>query len=251
MIKLGLASSLLVAVLFTGLSWCSSASGVQAPSALGRWEIQFSLDDGAPHKVRFDADASGRGPFLLLDVRSNLLPDATPTEAKWSQSDSNQMTVSGFIEFPIGNVGRDPGRLNLSGTFSSSDMFSGSVVFVSDLKDRADRSGSFTATRANSKLGVHLLSFNSGGKIRRGREVTIEWETSGVESVASVDLLLSVDNGESFLPIASNLAADRKNFVWAVPGDMSPVKRALFKIIVSSDKGSSAEDTSDSSFKIK
>lgn len=252
MMKLFVVSSLVLTVLFTPQTF-SPAAQAQAPSAAGRWEIQFSLEDGVPHKVQFDADTTGKGTFLLLDTRSNLVPPATPADASWSQSDPNQVKASGAVEFPIGNVGRDPGKLNLTGTFNSPDVFSGSAVFVSDLNNRPDRKGSFTAIRAGAKpaVMVRMLSFNDGGKARRGKEVTIEWDASGIERIASIDLLLSVDNGESFSPIATHLGADSKSFVWAVPSNMSQVKRALLKIVVAGEKGSTAEDVSDSTFKIK
>ncbi len=60
---------------------------------------------------------------------------------------------SGRVEFPLGNVGRDPGTLVLHGKFGNDGMITGEAKFFrgdadpTDPKATAAKSGTFKATR--------------------------------------------------------------------------------------------------------
>src|SRR5215831_12046391 len=108
-------------LIFAMVAALSIQAAAQAPSAIGQWTIEISFVDGSRHSLRFDAQGSGSGSFLLLDPRSNLIEPAQPTPANWEQVGVNQINFSGPIEFPIGNVGREPGLLVFKGTFDTAD----------------------------------------------------------------------------------------------------------------------------------
>jgi hypothetical protein len=125
----------------------------QSPNMVDRWEVEFIFLGTEKHNLEFDAKASGEGTFLLLDAGSNLLPPAEPTKASWKRLDSNQVTFSGEIEFPIGNVGRNPGILVFKGRLESQTSISGSVAFFAQGQNPNDpkavpaKMGRFTAKR--------------------------------------------------------------------------------------------------------
>jgi hypothetical protein len=123
-------------------------------TALGAWTVEFRFDDGRAHELRFEAKAGGKGTFRLLDPTSSLNSPAEPTMADWQEARPDQVTFSGPIEFPIGNVGREAGTVVFKGTWRVGGEVAGSVRFYredQDVKDPATRpakTGDFTARRA-------------------------------------------------------------------------------------------------------
>jgi hypothetical protein len=150
---LGCLGLIAVSAVYSILASCAQT---QSFNLAGRWKVKFKFPGGEEHSLRFDAQSDGKGAFLLLDTVSSLLPPAEPTEAQWEQTDPDQATFSGAIEFPIGNVGRDAGILVFKGKFDSADSISGKVSFFregQDLKNPATipaKTGDFTAKRART-----------------------------------------------------------------------------------------------------
>ncbi len=104
-------------------------------------------------QLRFEARDSGKGSFQLVGPRAHALGGRRAWEAKWTQSDDGSVTVSGTVEFPIGNVGRDAGTLVLKGKFGTEGAMAGEAVFFplgqnpNDPKAKASKSGTFKAIR--------------------------------------------------------------------------------------------------------
>lgn len=124
----------------------------QSPTLVGRWRVEYTLSDSRKRVLQFDALASGKGSFLSLGARSSLSP-AVPMDAEWSQTTPDQVSFSGEIEFPIGNVGSHAGRLSFKGAFASATSISGEATFTSDPQDPSNPTavtGTFTATRVAS-----------------------------------------------------------------------------------------------------
>ncbi len=228
---------------------CSPVCPVPAVTIAGRWKVEFALSDSRSHTIQFDADDSGKGTLLLLDVTSNLVPPAEPTNAVWSQDDS-QISFSGNIEFPIGNVGRDAGMLKFRGTLSSPQAFSGDVVFISISPDQPKKTGTFSAMRIEVST-VQLLTLNSGEKVKRGQSVRIEWIIQGSLSPIGQQLFLSTDDGDHFSPLSPLLDGDARSFVWEISWAIGKTKKALLRIRATDVDGKSAEDISDTTFRIK
>jgi hypothetical protein len=232
-----------------------AVQSVQAPTAEGHWQIELTFSDSSRHTIRFDAEPGGRGTYVLLDRISSLLDPPEPSMAEWMQpAGTNQLSLSGSIEFPIGNVGRDPGTLVFTGTFDTADSVSGDVAFFRDPKDPTpSKTGTFKAVRvtAQSTPRVELLSPNSGGKLRRGAEVEIEWQATSGFQILAQQILLSLDKGETFTPITPPLASTTATFTWTVPDTLPNVKKALLKVKVINAAGDIGEDVSKQTFKIR
>jgi len=96
----------------------SGATGTETepPALTGRWQIDFKLV--SPHRLQFDAQASGEGAFLSLDPVSARGPSPTTTKATWrlrgQSSDIYYFVIDGDIEVPATEGGIEKGRLELS-----------------------------------------------------------------------------------------------------------------------------------------
>jgi len=118
----------------------------QSPNMIGSWNIEVNFADGK-RSLRFDAQADGKGTFLLLDPMLSRWGPAKPSEAKWTPGDQNSVTFSGAVEFPLGNVGRDAGTLMFKGKFETPDSIGGEVEFAPLVGERPSKHGTFKATR--------------------------------------------------------------------------------------------------------
>ncbi len=113
----------------------------------------MTFGNGEIRSVRFEARDSGKGSLLLVDPKSNRWGPARPAEAKWTQSDESSVIFSGPVEFPLGNVGRDPGTLILTGKFGTDGRITGEAKFFpldqkpNDPGAKPSKSGSFNAIR--------------------------------------------------------------------------------------------------------
>ena len=119
----------------------------QSPTMMGRWNVEINFADGTKRSLRFDAQGDGKGTFLLVDPMLSRWGPAKPSEAKWTPGDQNSVTFSGAVEFPLGNVGRDPGTLTFKGRFETPDLMTGGVEFAPLVGDRPSKHGTFKATR--------------------------------------------------------------------------------------------------------
>jgi hypothetical protein len=129
--------------------WCGAPAQAQSPNMIGGWNVEINFADGSKRSLRFDAQDGGKGTFLLLDPTLKVWGPAKPSEAKWTPADQNSVTFSGAVEFPIGNVGRDPGTLTLKGKFETPDAIAGEVEFAPLVGERPSKHGTFKATRSN------------------------------------------------------------------------------------------------------
>jgi hypothetical protein len=138
-----------VAILTLIAQMCSTALAQgQSSNMIGRWNVEINFADGNKRSLRFDAQADGKGTFLLLDPMLSRWGTAKPSEAKWTPADQNSVTFSGSVEFPLGNVGRDPGTLMFKGKFETPDSISGEVEFAPLVGERPSKHGTFKAVRS-------------------------------------------------------------------------------------------------------
>jgi hypothetical protein len=250
-------AALALILVFAALTSSVARVRAQAPSAIGRWKVDIVFTDTTKHLLRFDVQDSGKGSFLLLDRRSSLLEPAEPSDARWTQPGVNQMDFSGVVEFPIGNVGRDVGLLVFKGKFDTVDFISGQVEFFHFAQDskepepKAARTGTFTAERVTGEAPKVQLLSPTFGKFKRGRAVDVVWMADSSVPILFQQVLLSLDNGETFAPISAVLDRDATEFTWIVPDTLPNTKKARLKIVVVNRIGDSAEDTSKNTFKVR
>lgn len=149
--KMGLALILSLAAQTCSFAWINA----QQSKLVGRWKIDITFANSDHHVLRLEAEGAGKGSLLLQDSQSNLVEPAQPTKVTWRQSGERQVTFSGPVEFPIGNVGRDQGTLIFRGNLKGDDYLSGDVAFFSmdqdpeNPKSIPSRTGRFKATRVS------------------------------------------------------------------------------------------------------
>ena len=146
----------LILILLFAASKCSvDAAQPRSSDLKGRWKIEITFEDQSKRSLSFDAENSGAG-SLLLEARSNWDEPAKPSQAKWTSGREKRVTISGPVEFPIGNVGRETGVLVFKGSFKSESMITGDFAFFSvdqdpmDPKATPSKTGKFEATRGGA-----------------------------------------------------------------------------------------------------
>jgi len=65
----------------------------------------------------------------VLEAQSKRDEPAKPSQAKWTVGREKRVTISGPVEFPIGNVGRETGVLVFKGAFKSGSKITGEIAF--------------------------------------------------------------------------------------------------------------------------
>ena len=142
-------------LLFAAHNCSADAARPQSWDLLGRWKIDVTFENQSKHSLRFDAEDSGKG-SLVLEARSNWDEPAKPSQAKWTVGKEKRVTISGPVEFPIGNVGRQTGVLVFKGAFKSESKITGDIAFFPMDQDPMDpkatptKTGKFEATRAGA-----------------------------------------------------------------------------------------------------
>jgi len=122
-------------------------AGAESPNVTGSWKIDITFANDQHRFLRFDAQNDGKGTLTVTDPQSKVWSGAEPSEAKWTPSEGNSITVSGPVEFLIGNVGRDAGTLTLKGKFDTPDLINGEVDFSPLVGDGPSKHGTFKAVR--------------------------------------------------------------------------------------------------------
>ena len=124
-----------------------------AANLAGRWRVTFSFSKEPEKHLIFDAKPKGAGSFLLLDTGPNDEAAKDPVPAVWSELSNDRISFSGEAELPIGTCCREIGTVVFKGRFSSDDVISGKLVFVTSVDEEESpyklRSviGVFTARR--------------------------------------------------------------------------------------------------------
>ena len=142
---------LMLILLFAAYICSVDAALPQSSDLKGQWKIEITFEDQSKRSLSFDAENSGAG-SLLLEARSNWDEPAKPSQAKWTAREKS-VTISGPVEFPIGNVGRETGVLVFKGSFKSGSKITGDFAFFSmdqdpmDPKATPSKKGKFEATR--------------------------------------------------------------------------------------------------------
>ena len=151
--KLGLT----LILLFAAHTCSSELIKPQSSDVVGSWKVQITFNDESHHSLLFDAEDNGKASFQLDTPRSNWSEPSKPTQAKWTAGSDKRITFVGSIEFPIGNVGRQPGTLLFNGTFVRDYLISGEVAFYGMDQDPMDpkatpyKKGTFKAHRVATK----------------------------------------------------------------------------------------------------
>lgn len=122
-------------------------SDAQSPNAVGIWNVEITFANNEHRSVRFEALPDGKGSLASADPRSKVWGGSKPSDAQWSQSDQNSITFSGQVEFLLGNVGRDAGKLTCKGKFENTDSISGDADFSPLVGERPSKLGTFKAVR--------------------------------------------------------------------------------------------------------
>lgn len=104
------------------------------------------------------------------------------------------------------------------------------------------------ANRGGVNPVAYLRAPNGGGTYSPGDEVSINWITDDDVSVANVDLLLSVDGGQTYPITITSATADDGQFTWTVPD--YTVHHARVRVVARDAAANTGFDDSDADFAI-
>lgn len=102
--------------------------------------------------------------------------------------------------------------------------------------------------------GAHvqvLFPNHRADRLKAGSTVTVRWESSSPAGLVSHDVLLSNDNGATYVPLATGLPGTAQSFVYLVPPSDRAVKKARIRVVAVDSSGNTGQDDSDEPFKIK
>ena len=139
----------IVVLIFSLVTRSITVSEAQSPNVIGTWNVEITFANDEHRSVRFDARADGKGSLVAADPRSRVWDGSKASEAQWNQGEENSITLSGAVEFLLGNVGRDAGTLTFKGKFEAPDSITGEVEFSPSVGERPSRHGTFKAVRAS------------------------------------------------------------------------------------------------------
>ena len=122
-------------------------SDAQSPNIVGTWNIEVAFANNEHRSIRFEALPDGKGTLASADPRSKVWGGSKPSDAQWSKGDQNLVTFSGPVEFLLGNVGRDAGKLKCKGKFETADSITGDADFSPLVGERPSKLGTFKAVR--------------------------------------------------------------------------------------------------------
>jgi hypothetical protein len=140
------------AVAFQTTTLQANKASVPATNFAGRWQVKFAVAGVEKHLIVV-SQPRGIASFLLQDTGPEDKPVADPQPAVWSQLTNDRVSFSGEVELPIGTCCREMGTLIFKAKFSSNNLVSGKLIFVTSVEEEENpykfRSlvGTFTATR--------------------------------------------------------------------------------------------------------
>lgn len=118
----------------------------------GRWQVRFKMEGLEKHLILVSRP-KGEASFLLQDTAPDDKPVTEPQPATWAELSNDRVSISGEVELPIGTCCREIGTLIFKGKFTSPNIISGKLIFVTSVDEEESpyqfRSevGVFTATR--------------------------------------------------------------------------------------------------------
>jgi hypothetical protein len=119
--------------------------------------MKITFENQDERTVIFEANDTGKGTLLLDGPQSNWAEPVRPSSARWEIGSKKDVSITGPIQFPIGNVGFDTGTLVFKGKFEANGSMTGDVKFYSRDQDSSDpniipsKTGKFKGTRSSSK----------------------------------------------------------------------------------------------------
>jgi hypothetical protein len=136
---------------------CSSDSGPQSSDLVGNWKIEITFENQEKRTLIFEAIETGKGTLLLEGPSSNWAEPAKPSSARWETGANKEVSITGPSQFPIGNVGFEPGTLVFKGKLEANGSIAGDAKFYPKDQDSSDpnaipsKTGKFKGTRSSSK----------------------------------------------------------------------------------------------------
>jgi hypothetical protein len=212
----------------------------------------FTIRDATPPSVSVTQPSAGQ----VINAGSQFT-------IRWTSSDNVAVTSQDiFLSTDSGNSFPTQIATNLSGgqqTFNWSVPSNLSTtqavvrVMARDASGNAGQgdSGVFRIQPPPPPPTVTVLTPNGGETIMGGSTFNIQWTSSSNVGLASHDILLSTNSGQSFTTtIQTALPGSAQSFNWSVPNNLNTT-RARVRVIARDTNGVAAQDDSNGDFTIQ
>lgn len=212
----------------------------------------FTISDVTPPQVMVTRPAAGEA----VQAGRSLTIRWTSTDNISIATHDILLSTNGGASFPTTVATNLPGTQQTFTWNVPTGLASNQAVIRVIARDTSGNSGqgdsgTFVIHPPPSPPSVRLLAPNGGETIQAGSVVTVLWTSSDDRGIASHDLLLSTDGGQSFaFTIQTGLPGSAQSFAWTVPSTLATT-RARIRVIARDTDGLAAQDESDADFTIE
>lgn len=263
-----------------GATFSPIATGLSGSQHSFSWTVPNNLTTSRAQIRVIARDAAGNtgqatsGNFTIADVTppqvtvtrpaaGDIVQAGRSTTIRWTSSDNIGVAAHDILLSTNGGASfATTVAINLPGTQQTftwnvpADVVSDRAVIRVIARDTSGNSGQgdsgiFVIQPPPMPPTVRLLAPNGGEVIQAGSVFTIRWASSDDRGIASHDLLLSTDGGQSFpVTIQTGLSGSAQSFAWSVPSTLATA-RARIRVIARDTDGLSGQDDSDADFTIE
>ncbi|HXF05639.1 MAG TPA: Ser-Thr-rich GPI-anchored membrane family protein [Blastocatellia bacterium] len=263
-----------------GATFSPIATGLSGSQQSFSWTVPNNLATSRAQIRVIARDAAGNagqatsGNFTITDVTppqvsvtrpgaGDIVQAGRSTTIRWTSSDNIgvvahdiQLSTNGGASFAITVAANLPGTQQTFTWNVPAEVVTNQAVIRVIARDAAGNSGQgdsgiFVIQPAPTPPTVRLLAPNGGEVIQAGSVFTVRWTSSDDRGIASHDLLLSTDGGQSFpFTIQTGLPGSAQSFAWSVPSTLATTQARL-RVIARDVDGLTAQDDSDADFTIE
>lgn len=122
-------------------------------NVIGSWKVEITFSNGQTRSCRFEARPSGQGTLVALVPPQIGASPNEPATAEWTERNQDSITFSGPVQFPLGNIALERGKLVFEGKLGTDGSIAGEAQFFSADQDPKDpqakpaKNGTFKAIR--------------------------------------------------------------------------------------------------------
>lgn len=263
-----------------GATFSPIVTGLSGSEQSFSWTVPNNLTTSRAQIRVIARDAAGNtgqatsGNFTIADVTPPQVTVTRPgagdsvqagrsTTIRWTSADNIgvvahdiQLSTNGGASFAITVATNLPGTQQSFTWNVPAEVITNQAVIRVIARDASGNSGQgesgiFVIQPPPMPPTVRLLAPNGGEIIQAGSGFAVRWASSDDRGIASHDLLLSTDGGQSFpIAIQTGLPGSAQSFAWSVPSTLATT-RARIRVIARDTDGLTAQDDSDADFTIE
>jgi PKD repeat protein len=183
-----------------------------------------------PPQVTINASATSGGPPLAVNFTSTASdPDGTIASYSWAFGDGNTSS-----------------QQNPANTYQATGTYTARLTVTDNQGATASAEIQITVT-SSAPPTVDLITPNANESLTGGLVYTITWTATG-NSIVRQAIQLSLDGGNTWSDVDSNVSATARSYLWSVP--FSQTKKGRIRVRAYDNQGGMGQDMSAANFSI-